>query len=85
MIYRVFNINEITLPNEKKDFKTMEDHSKWAVGSVDNYICVGDINRADHQKMRGGGTVCKHCPYVANAYRSLVENVYPCTKPDGFI
>lgn len=77
--FRVYNVENINLPSGSQ-FKTMEDHSKWAVGQTDNWICVGDINRAEHQERRGGGTVCQYSKFVASSYRSLVSSLYPCPK-----
>lgn len=77
--FRVYNVEDISLPTGKR-FKSMEDHSKWGVGKTHDWICVGDINRAEHQKKRGGGTVCRLDSYVAGAFRRLVESLYPCPK-----
>lgn len=56
------------------------DHSKWAVGEEDPWICVGDINRAEHQELRGGGTVCLKNEKIAGHYRKLVENFEKCAN-----
>jgi len=46
----VFNIVSINLDAANVDFKSSQDHSKWAVaieGKVNRtWTCIGDINRA---------------------------------------
>lgn len=69
------------------EFATLEDHSKWSVGAASdgeeqsNWICIGDINRSEHQKRRGGGTVCQRSGVIAAAYRSLIHKFEPCELP----
>lgn len=63
------------------ELETSDDHSKWAVSlKPGNWTCVGDINRAEHQKHRGGGTVCMLSPIVAQAYQFLVAKFEPCPE-----
>lgn len=42
---QVFNIRAIKFRDEKMEFLTTSDHSKWIVNSDHSLICVGDINR----------------------------------------
>lgn len=58
----------------------MKDHSKWLVSNTNNWICVGDINRQQHQKDRGGGTVCQQMPGVSKSYRNLISGIEACPK-----
>ena len=46
------------------------------------YVCVGDINRMNTQKKRGGGTVCFQNAKVWKAFTGIVKLVEPCTKPN---
>ena len=43
-------------------FKYTQDHAKLGVSTSNSdnggYVCVGDINRMESQRKRGGGTVC---------------------------
>jgi len=42
-------------------WKSTQDHAKWGVsvdGSGLNIVCIGDINRMESQRNRGGGAVC---------------------------
>ncbi|KAH0948837.1 hypothetical protein HN011_011663 [Eciton burchellii] len=81
---KVFNVQSIHLKEVDLDFKSSHDHSKWAV-SVDGkvnktWVCVGDINRAHTQYIRGGGTVCFNNRKVWENYRNTVNDVEPCPK-----
>jgi deoxyribonuclease II len=77
---KVYNIEEISFPSLNFTFKTMRDHSKWMVSNEHKLICVGDINRQEHQKVRGGGTVCQETN-MSSAYANLVKAVEKCKKP----
>lgn len=79
---KVYNVVSIHLNPTDIDFKSSHDHSKWAV-AVDGktnktWTCIGDINRADTQYTRGGGTVCFNNPKVWNNYRTAVNDMEPC-------
>ena len=68
--FQVENIEEIDFSkiSAEVDFTTKHDHSKWAISysapasrrsrAIENFVCIGDINRMETQKKRGGGTVC---------------------------
>ena len=51
-------------------FKESQDHSKWAVCS--KYVWIGDLNRMDSQKKRGGGGVLICNPKLVKAFKSLI-------------
>ncbi|XP_020291950.1 plancitoxin-1 [Pseudomyrmex gracilis] len=81
---KVYNVMSIYLKEVDINFKSSRDHSKWAV-TVDNkanktWTCVGDINRADTQYIRGGGTVCFNHQKVWKNYRNAVNDVEPCPR-----
>ncbi|XP_043206366.1 deoxyribonuclease-2-alpha-like [Amphibalanus amphitrite] len=46
--------------SETFQFKSINDHSKWAVSINPKkpWVCIGDLNRAETQMRRGGGAVC---------------------------
>ncbi|XP_011871792.1 PREDICTED: plancitoxin-1 [Vollenhovia emeryi] len=82
---KVYNIMSIHLDVVDVDFSSSRDHSKWAVavdGKKGNrtWVCIGDINRADTQYTRGGGTVCFNNPKLWENYRKSVNDVEPCPK-----
>ncbi|XP_070152127.1 plancitoxin-1 isoform X3 [Polyergus mexicanus] len=81
---KVYNVVSISLQAFDIDFKSSRDHSKWAVAiegkANQTWICIGDINRADTQYLRGGGTVCLNHRKVWENYRHIVNDVEPCPK-----
>ncbi|GJQ82853.1 putative deoxyribonuclease II [Trypoxylus dichotomus] len=73
--FNTLNVKSIKMnvPDVSLDFTSTNDHSKWAVSSDDkeNWICIGDINRAASQMHRGGGTVCM----INNCYFSMRQDL----------
>ncbi|XP_058823458.1 plancitoxin-1 isoform X2 [Topomyia yanbarensis] len=80
----VFNVKDVKV-TEDYHFSTLKDHSKWAVSSNSDkeYICVGDINRQEHQKERGGGSVCSQLSSVVAVYRASVTSIENCTQEES--
>lgn len=83
-MWTVQNVEGVTI-GQWYNFETLQDHSKWAVSGSDSestrrFICVGDINRQEHQKVRGGGSVCSELPEVVAAYAASVGSVESCPK-----
>ncbi|XP_066603958.1 plancitoxin-1 [Prorops nasuta] len=81
---KVYNVESIHLVNANVDFKSTNDHSKWAI-AADNksnrsWVCIGDINRADTQYNRGGGTVCINSKALWKNYRDAVNDIEPCPR-----
>ncbi|EZA50029.1 hypothetical protein DMN91_006039 [Ooceraea biroi] len=86
---KVYNVQSIYLKGVDVDFKSSRDHSKWAV-SVEGkqnktWTCIGDINRADTQYIRGGGTVCFNNRKVWENYRHAVNDAEPCPRRFGAV
>lgn len=81
---KVYNIKSILMQAFNIDFKSSHDHSKWAIttdGKANQtWICIGDINRANTQYHRGGGTVCFNYRKVWENYQRIVNEVEPCPK-----
>ncbi|KAG8034638.1 hypothetical protein G9C98_007714 [Cotesia typhae] len=81
---KVQNVQSIVLNTANVDFKSSRDHSKWAVTQTNkknrNWVCIGDINRANTQFNRGGGAVCVNLPQLWTNYRGSVNEVEPCPK-----
>ncbi|XP_061390116.1 plancitoxin-1 [Musca vetustissima] len=91
---KVYNIKRIEEEAFGLDFKTTQDHSKWAVSqsvglkfwrwrlgsSSRNWICVGDINRQQHQLVRGGGVLCQQNSKISKLYRKFVKEYESCSK-----
>lgn len=77
---KIYNIKDVSIKDENIEFSTLHDHSKWMVSVENKLICVGDINRQEHQKVRGGGTVCVQNEKISSIYQKSVDDVEPCEK-----
>ncbi|XP_015596769.1 plancitoxin-1 [Cephus cinctus] len=81
---KVMNVKSVILEKANVNFKSSHDHSKWAVSNNNkknhNWICIGDVNRADTQFNRGGGAVCFNSLNVWRTYRGSVNDIEPCPK-----
>ncbi|XP_061180819.1 plancitoxin-1-like [Saccostrea echinata] len=75
--YKVLNVKEVIF-NDGFEFRSSKDHSKWAVTEKKSWICIGDLNRADSQCKRGGGTMCLEHKDVSEHYRSLIKSYEEC-------
>ncbi|XP_054263944.1 plancitoxin-1-like isoform X2 [Macrosteles quadrilineatus] len=78
--FKVENVEKISVVGV--EFPTTNDHSKWAVSDSQTkpWICVGDINKDDSQKRRGGGTVCIKNKSLWKAYHTTVIDTDSCRK-----
>lgn len=77
---KIYNVKDVTVKDENITFTTLHDHSKWMVSAMNKLICVGDINRQEHQKVRGGGTVCMQNDKISMVYQEAVAEVEECKK-----
>ena len=77
----VENIDEMEFPElDDDDFKTTHDHAKWAI-SIDRkkpFVCIGDINRMETQRKRGGGTACFSNPTVWRTFKKSIKTIEAC-------
>uniref|UniRef100_A0A1B6FE63 Uncharacterized protein n=2 Tax=Cuerna arida TaxID=1464854 RepID=A0A1B6FE63_9HEMI len=80
--FRVENVDTIDLSIVGDSFTSHKDHSKWAVSETkdDPWVCIGDINRAASQELRGGGTVCVRDRSLWEAYFNSISSVESCPK-----
>ncbi|GLV35723.1 Deoxyribonuclease II [Carabus blaptoides fortunei] len=82
-VYRVRNIEGIRLPFNVS-FSSTHDHSKWTITEdilhTCKWICIGDINREERQKYRGGGVVCLSSLKLWKIYNTSVTEIEPCPK-----
>ncbi|XP_066145470.1 plancitoxin-1 [Euwallacea fornicatus] len=85
-IYQVDNVVSISLsisPEIIMSFMSTTDHSKWAVSTSrdsSKWLCIGDINRAEKQTERGGGTTCINNKVLAQKYTEIVSVVQQCNN-----
>lgn len=86
--FQVDNILSIAIAEAKIVFNTTVDHSKWAVSSSkdkEHWICIGDINRAEKQTERGGGTTCLNNEKLVNKYQKIVSTIQECQNQYYYI
>jgi len=54
--------NSVTIENfsfaDNLFYATKNNHAKFALSQSGNYVCPSDNNRADTQRLRGGGSLC---------------------------
>lgn len=74
----VLDITAVSFPDQ--DWPTMSDHSKWAVAQTGSSFCVGDLNRADGQDLRGGATVCISSTHFASQMRKVISTTDKCAS-----
>lgn len=57
-------------------WKETQDHAKWGVALDSSYVlCVGDLNRMESQRNRGGGAVCFSDRKLAyGLYRTIMNS-----------
>jgi len=75
--FSVINVISLSFPDGTK-WKETQDHAKWGITNQGNNTCIGDINRADGQLKRGGGTVCFHHLMLWNAFYNIIETADNC-------
>ena len=77
----VENIDEMEFQElDDDDFMTTHDHAKWAI-SIDRkkpFVCIGDINRMETQRKRGGGTACFSNPAVWRTFKRSIKTIEAC-------
>lgn len=86
--YSVFNVKYIEMPFPERtdiDFKETRDHSKWAITyqSDKKWVCIGDINRQEHQMYRAGGTVCFNNDAVWEEFNKIITQHEPCAEQNN--
>lgn len=59
-------------------WKETEDHSKWGISDTGSIACIGDINRQEGQRNRGGGTVCTDDSNLWNAFSTIIAAKESC-------
>ncbi|XP_043198616.1 deoxyribonuclease-2-alpha-like [Amphibalanus amphitrite] len=76
--YEVENVCSVRVIQGRSelDFEYTKDHSKWAVSKdgKEPWVCIGDLNRMETQKRRGGGTACLKNHNLWKNFRKAVNN-----------
>nr|XP_022327819.1 deoxyribonuclease-2-alpha-like [Crassostrea virginica] len=71
----VMNVYDICFDNGL-EFHSGIDHSKWAVSTSNQMVCIGDLNRQETQFYRGGISLCFNNRIVAKSFRNLYTNCF---------
>ncbi|KOX79099.1 Plancitoxin-1 [Melipona quadrifasciata] len=79
---KIYNVKSLKFDVANVDYTSSHDHSKWAITdtkkSANHWVCIGDINRADTQYSRGGGTVCFKEDRLWNDYHNIINDIESC-------
>ena len=61
-----------------------QDHAKWGIalgGAASKFVvCIGDINRMESQRNRGGGAVCWSAPSLWKGLRATINTSDVCSS-----
>lgn len=74
--YNIENISEISWG--PLSYSSNKEHSKWGYSTSSDVVCIGDINRMESQRKRGGGATCFKSPVVSRTYKSITKTVESC-------
>jgi deoxyribonuclease-2 len=77
--FKTINIAELKFG--QFSYKKTNEHSKWAVGMTTQVICIGDLNRIESQKKRGGNVICFKNEKLANIIRNGITLTEICPDP----
>jgi len=77
----VYNIDDKTVAGNT--WTTSKDHAKWAISNEESrpVVCIGDLNRMEHQIKRGGSVNCFTDKNVWTVFKKSVVSTQPCQKP----
>lgn len=76
--HSVANVTKVQI-SDSIEWDNHKDHSKWAVTTESSHsVCIGDINRQNGQKVRGGGTVCLNDENLWRAFYGMVQGTDSC-------
>jgi len=87
--YDVANILNLTWSVNQTAYKESKEHSKWAIGidfSTNSFphcgplVCIGDINRMESQRNRGGGLSCFTNQGLWAGFKKLIDGVASCPR-----
>jgi len=92
--YSVGNIVNVTWVVNQTVYRDTKEHSKWAIAfdtqeltfpAAGPIACIGDINRMESQRNRGGGTSCFAHPGLWKGLYKLISGVDSCPIASGAV
>lgn len=71
---RVTQLTCVLGSTEERNYRTTQDHSKWAIGigGKKKWVAIGDLNRMSSQHARGGGVMVITDAGLWNAFMKIV-------------
>lgn len=81
--HQIANVTRIQL-NDAVAWENRKDHSKWAITSPESalqVVCIGDINRQNGQRVRGGGALCLKNESLWRAFFQMIKSAGRCGGP----
>lgn len=75
---KVINVAELKFSNFS--YNRNQEHSKWGVAMTKDVCCIGDLNRTDSQKKRGGNVICFTNSKLADIMRKGIVSKDSCGK-----
>jgi len=91
--FDVANVLNLTWTVNQTAYKETKEHSKWAIAidfDTNSYpaegpiVCVGDINRMESQRNRGGGLSCFLNKGLWIGFNKLIDSVAECPLPERY-
>ncbi|KAJ4461990.1 putative deoxyribonuclease II family protein [Paratrimastix pyriformis] len=77
--YRFNSLNVKDLSVAGQTWHETNDHSKWGIAVHADWVCIGDINRMDSQRTRGGGAACIQHSGLHRLFASMIMGTETCT------
>lgn len=75
---RIYPVKQLSFPNNRSNpwgdkIAQKKDHSKWAISkNKGTLVCMGDLNREESQKSRGGQMCCIESKQAWNMFHSMI-------------
>lgn len=83
--YKIVDVSKVKVGNYA--WSETKDHSKYGItlrssfggsSSGTPWVCIGDINRMESQRERGGGAVCVQNKSLWGAFDAVVQDIVDC-------
>jgi len=72
----VYNVKALKF--DKFEYTCQNEHSKWGISDKSDIICIGDLNRCDSQKKRGGMIACFEDSNLKKEFKNAITDYEKC-------